>query len=80
MTRYAAERRAFLCESYVKCSSAGKCRQNFVVNFPGTQFQAQHISANSAINDVKHIWSLLDKKPANTCRVLTEEELDETGA
>jgi hypothetical protein len=43
--------------------------ENFVVNFPGTQFQAQEVSMN-----------LLDEKRAREQCVLTTEKLDEIGA
>jgi hypothetical protein len=37
--------------------------ENFVINFPGSQFQAQQATMN-LINQIRSTGSLLDKKPA----------------
>jgi hypothetical protein len=47
MIQYTVEQRVFMYESYVKCSSTLECvRENFVVNFLGSQFQAQQAFIN----------------------------------
>jgi hypothetical protein len=46
--------------------------ENFVVNFPGSQFQAQQASMNLLAKS-----RLLRKKPAKKNRVLAQEKLDE---
>jgi hypothetical protein len=58
----------------VKCGSAEKSvRENFVTNFPGSQFQVQQASMN--LIKVRSTGSLLDKKPDKKCHVLIKEEL-----
>jgi hypothetical protein len=55
----------------VPLDSAGK---NFVINFPGSQFQAQQASINLLIKSglLGHFWT----RNLLKCSVLTEEELD----
>jgi ribosomal protein S25 len=57
-----------------------RVRENFTVNFPGSQFQAQQASIHKPINKDTSTRLLLDKKPARKCCVLTEEKLDKIRA
>jgi hypothetical protein len=49
--------------------------ENFYVNFPGLQFQAQQVSKTT--EKVRPNGSFLGKKTARKSRVLVEEKLDE---
>jgi hypothetical protein len=55
--------------------SLGSVGENFIVNPPESQFQAQHTSMNLLMKS-----GLLDKKPAKKFHVLTEAKVDEVRA
>jgi hypothetical protein len=54
-------------------------QENFVINFPGSQFQAQQASMNFLIKSdlLGHFWT---RNPFKNRRVLTEEKLDKIRA
>jgi hypothetical protein len=79
MVRYAVEQRVFLYDSYVKCGSARKCRRKFCRKFPGVTIPST-TGIHKLIYKVRSTGSVLDKKPAKKCRVLTKEKLDEIKA
>jgi hypothetical protein len=55
--------RVFPYESYVKCSSARKCRRKFRHKFPGITVLST-TGIHDLINNVRSTGLLLDKKPA----------------
>jgi ribosomal protein S25 len=61
----------------VKCGSTKSVGENFTVKFLKSQFKAQQASTNVI---KKSPGSLLDKKPAKKCCVLTKEKLYKIGA
>jgi hypothetical protein len=63
LVRYTVEQRVFLCESYVKCDSARKCRRKFRRSFTRITVPST-TDIHKLINKVRSTGSLLDKKPA----------------
>jgi hypothetical protein len=72
MVQYTVEH-VSLYELYVKYGSTRKCRREFHCKFPGISVPST-TGIHKLINKVMSTGSLLDKKPAKNCRVLTEEK------
>jgi hypothetical protein len=62
-----------------KCASTRKCLRKFCRKFPGITVPST-TDIHKLIKNVRSTRSLLDKKLAKICSVLTEERLDEIGA
>jgi hypothetical protein len=79
VVRFSDEERLFLYETYVMCVSATKFRQNIIVIFPRSQFEAQQAAINVSVKSgiLRHLWT---RNLIKKSRVHTEEKLDEIRA
>lgn len=79
MAEYTLEQRIFLYDTYVKYSSARRCRREFQQRFAGVRIPSRS-TIHDLVNKVRRTGSFLNKKHVRQRRVLTEEKLDEVGA
>jgi hypothetical protein len=76
MVRYTLEQRVFLCDTYVKYGSDGKCRRKF-----RRKFHDERVSSRQTIHNLVYKFGvyrttghLTDKKTKHKRRVLTEQK------
>jgi hypothetical protein len=72
MVRYTFEQRVFLCDTYVKYGSAGKCRRKFRPKVRNERVPIRQ-TIHKLVNKLRTTGLLIDKKRKHKRRVLTEE-------
>jgi hypothetical protein len=79
IVHYTLEEPVFLCDTYVKYGSAGKCRRKFRRKFLDERVPNRQ-TIHNLVNKLTTTGLLIGKKTKHKRRVLTEVKLDDTRA